>query len=70
MADKAQMTVPLSKMISELAEKHEMPKKKLAELFGDFIEAQLATVFDADGREVARAVVHEGEQAPVAAEGG
>ena len=38
MADKAQMTIPLSKMISELAEKHEMPKKKLAELFDDFID--------------------------------
>jgi DNA-binding protein HU-beta len=38
MADKAQLTVPLSKMLSELAEKHEMPKKKLAELFGDFID--------------------------------
>ena len=35
MADKVQMTIPLSKMLSELAEKHEMPKKKLAELFGD-----------------------------------
>jgi DNA-binding protein HU-beta len=31
MADKAQLTVPLSKMLSE-------PKKKLAELFGDFID--------------------------------
>jgi DNA-binding protein HU-beta len=38
MADKAQLTVPLSKMIAELSEKHEMPKKKLAELFGDFID--------------------------------
>ena len=38
MADKAQMTVPLSKMVAEIAEKHEMPKKKIAELFGDFME--------------------------------
>ena len=38
MADKAQMTVPLSKMLAELAEKHEMPKKKLTELFSDFID--------------------------------
>jgi DNA-binding protein HU-beta len=38
MADKAQMTVPLSKMVAEIAEKHEMPKKKIAELFGDFID--------------------------------
>jgi DNA-binding protein HU-beta len=38
MADKVQMTVPLSKMISELSEKHELSKKKLAELFGDFID--------------------------------
>jgi DNA-binding protein HU-beta len=38
MVDKPQMTVPLSKMLSELAEKHEMPKKKLAELFDDFID--------------------------------
>src|ERR1700752_1594893 len=38
MADKAQMTVPLSKMIAELAEKHEMSKKQLVELFNDFID--------------------------------
>ena len=38
MADKAQMTVPLSKMIAELAEKHEMPRKQLVELFNDFID--------------------------------
>ena len=38
MADKPQVTVPLSKMLAELAEKHEMPKKKMTELFSDFVD--------------------------------
>ncbi|MAC59782.1 MAG: restriction endonuclease subunit M [Novosphingobium sp.] len=38
-------------------------------LFGQFVEAQLATVFDADGKELSRAIVTEGEAAPEAPEG-
>ena len=34
----AQVTIPLSKIIAELAEKHEMSKKAAAALFDDFVE--------------------------------
>ena len=40
MAEKAKptiATVPLSKIVAELAESHEMPKKQLAAIFSDFI---------------------------------
>ena len=39
-------------------------------LFGDFAEAELATVQDAGGKEVEQAVLLIGEQAPAAPEGG
>ncbi|RST88328.1 SAM-dependent DNA methyltransferase [Aquibium carbonis] len=39
-------------------------------LFGGFIEARIATVVDASGKEVERRVVVEGEEPPVAPEGG
>lgn len=39
-------------------------------LFGDFVEAQIATVLDAAGKEVGRSVVRAGEQAPAAPESG
>lgn len=39
-------------------------------LFGSFVEAQLATVLDADGKETARVVVEAGQQPPAAPEGG
>ena len=39
-------------------------------LFGSFTEAQLATLFDAAGKEVGRQVVAAGEAAPEAPEGG
>jgi type I restriction enzyme M protein len=39
-------------------------------LFGGFVEAQLATLLDADGKEVDRVVVTEGDTAPVAPAGG
>jgi len=39
-------------------------------LFGDFAEAQVATVLDAAGKEVDRAVVRAGDQPPAAPEGG
>ena len=42
----------------------------LTRLFGNFQEAKLATAFDADGREVRRAVVADGEQPPEAPAGG
>ena len=38
MADEKVLTVPLSKMAAELAEKHDMPKKAMAALLGDFVE--------------------------------
>lgn len=39
-------------------------------LFGDFVEAQIATVLDAAGKEVGHAVVRKGEQPPAAPERG
>jgi type I restriction enzyme M protein len=43
---------------------------RVTRLFGGFTQAQIATVCDRDGRDVAREVVAEGGQAPVAPEGG
>lgn len=42
----------------------------VTQLFGAFVEAELATVLDAEGKEVARQIVREGENAPTAPEGG
>lgn len=44
--------------------------KQLTALFGDFTEAQLATVFDAEGKELERHVVRSGEAVPCAPGGG
>ncbi|VVE66447.1 restriction endonuclease subunit M [Pandoraea anapnoica] len=56
------------KMRKSLGSKRkEMSDAQIADvtrLFGGFVEAQLATVFDTSGREVARHVVPEGEQVP------
>jgi len=38
MADEKVLTVPLSKLAAELADKHEMPKKAVNALLGDFID--------------------------------
>jgi DNA-binding protein HU-beta len=38
MADEKIITIPLSKIAAELAEKQEMSKKAMAELLGSFIE--------------------------------
>jgi DNA-binding protein HU-beta len=38
MADEKVLTVPLSKMAAELAEKHEMSKKAAGELLADFVD--------------------------------
>jgi DNA-binding protein HU-beta len=38
MADTAGMTVQLSKMVAELAERHSLTKKQVAAIFADFIE--------------------------------
>ena len=38
MADKKVETIALSKIAAEMAEKHEMSKKAVAELLGNFIE--------------------------------
>jgi type I restriction enzyme M protein len=42
----------------------------VTKLFGSFVEALLATVFDAEGKEIARHVVREGGKQPVTPEGG
>jgi type I restriction enzyme M protein len=42
----------------------------VTKLFGSFVQAQLATVFDAEGKEIARHVVQEGGKQPVTPEGG
>ncbi|WP_433704175.1 type I restriction-modification system subunit M [Paraburkholderia sacchari] len=56
------------KMRKSLGSKRkEMSDQQIADvtrLFGGFVEAQLATVFDADGNEVARHIVPAGEQVP------
>jgi DNA-binding protein HU-beta len=38
MADEKVLTVPLSKMAAELAEKHELSKKATGEILGDFVD--------------------------------
>jgi type I restriction enzyme M protein len=43
---------------------------EVTQLFGAFVEAELATVLDASGKEVGRHVVREGETSPTAPEGG
>lgn len=43
---------------------------KVTQLFGAFVEAELATVLDASGKEVSRHVVRAGESPPTAPEGG
>ncbi|WP_334384137.1 type I restriction-modification system subunit M [Bradyrhizobium sp. AZCC 1577] len=55
------------------SKRKEMSEAHIAEvtkLFGCFVEAQLATVFDAEGKEIARQVVQEGAKGPLAPEGG
>ena len=42
----------------------------ITKLFGGFIEAQLATVSDAEGKEIAKEIVNEGAKPPAAPEGG
>ena len=39
-------------------------------LFGGFVEAQLATVFDVEGKEIAKEIVNQGAKPPNAPEGG
>ncbi len=51
----------------EMGEEH---IRQITQLFGRAEEAQIATVLDADGKEVAREIVWAGEQAPQAPEGG
>lgn len=42
----------------------------ITRLFGDFVEAEVATLLDASGKEIGRDVVRSGEQPPAAPEGG
>ena len=62
------------KMRKSLGSKRkEMGEAHIAEvtrLFGDFAEADLITLFDADGEEIARHIVREGQMAPDAPAGG
>src|SRR5262249_41573153 len=43
---------------------------EVTKLFGSFVEAQVAAVFDAEGKEIDRAVVQEGGKPPPAPGGG
>ncbi|MBR1154385.1 class I SAM-dependent DNA methyltransferase [Bradyrhizobium sp. JYMT SZCCT0428] len=55
------------------SKRKEMSEAHIADvttLFGSFAEAQLATVFDAEGKEIARQPLQEGGKPPVAPEGG
>jgi type I restriction enzyme M protein len=62
------------KMRKSLGSKRkEMSDEQIADvalLFGSFIQAQLATQFDAEGKEVGRAIVIAGDTGPQAPEGG
>jgi type I restriction enzyme M protein len=62
------------KMRKSLGSKRkEMSETHIADvtkLFGSFVEAQLATVFDAEGKEIARQVVQEVGKRPLAPDGG
>jgi type I restriction enzyme M protein len=55
------------------SKRKEIPEESVAELtrlFGRFETADVATVFDAEGKETARVAVHDGEKAPDAPVGG
>jgi type I restriction enzyme M protein len=43
---------------------------EVTRLFGDFLEADLATLYDADGKEVARQILREGDAEPTVPTGG
>jgi type I restriction enzyme M protein len=62
------------KMRKSLGSKRkEMSEEQIADvtkLFGSFVEAKLATAFDAEGKEIGRAVVLAGEKLPPAPQGG
>jgi type I restriction enzyme M protein len=62
------------KMRKSLGSKRkQMSDEQIAEvtqLFGAFVEAELATVLDASGKELARQIVRRGETPPAAPEGG
>jgi type I restriction enzyme M protein len=55
---------------SKRKEMNELHISDVTKLFGSFVEAQLATVFDVEGKEIAHQVLHEGCAQPVAPEGG
>jgi type I restriction enzyme M protein len=62
------------KMRKSLGSKRkEMTDEQIADvtlLFGSFVQAQLATLLDAEGKEVGRAIVIAGDMAPQTPEGG
>lgn len=55
---------------SKRKEMGEADISEITRLFGDFSEAQLAALLDADGKEVARMVMRPGDAEPEAPEGG
>ncbi len=55
---------------SKRKEMGDLDISSVTRLFGSFSEAQIATVVDAKGKEVAREIVVQGEALPVAPEGG
>jgi type I restriction enzyme M protein len=55
------------------SKRKEMSEEQITDvtrLFGSFVEAELAIVLDAEGKEVGRAIVVEGEASPATPEGG
>jgi len=63
----AKMRKSLGSKRKEMGETH---IEDVTRLFGRFVEAELATVLDANGKEVARQIVVAGDAAPDAPEGG
>jgi type I restriction enzyme M protein len=55
---------------SKRKEMNEAHIAEVTKLFGSFVQAQLATVFDAEGKEVGKEIVLADEKSPVAPEGG
>jgi type I restriction enzyme M protein len=55
------------------SKRKEMSENHIAtvtQLFGSFTEAQLAAIFDADGKEISKVIVRDGEVTPEAPQGG
>ncbi|UPT97678.1 type I restriction-modification system subunit M [Bradyrhizobium barranii subsp. apii] len=55
---------------SKRKEMNELHIAEVTRLFGSFVEAQLATLFNAEGKEITQQLVAQGEMAPVPPAGG